>query len=107
MTAAKTTSPMGSGLWPRRVSSRCVMIWAMTNDIRTASPNPVSWSGPTSHEAGWWVIEAKIVGMGLNLGGDDARDRAAGVGVEVETGPLALLESEESRARDHGGVVRR
>src|SRR5450759_2089387 len=82
------------------------MIWAVTNDISTASPNPVSWSGPTSYERGWWTMEAKICLIGLNLGCDEARDRAAGVGVEVEAGPLALLESEKCRAGNHGGIVR-
>src|ERR1700726_632176 len=81
------------------------MIWAITNAIRTASPNPVSWSGPTSYERGWWTIEAKIFSMGVNLGCDEARDRAAGVGVEVESCPLALLESVECCAGDHGGVI--
>src|SRR5450759_425622 len=82
------------------------MIWAVTNDISTASPNPVSWSGPTSYERGWWTMEAKICLIGLNLGCDEARDRAAGVGVEVEAGPLALLEPEKCRAGNHGGIVR-
>src|SRR6267378_7095683 len=81
------------------------MIWAITNANRTASPNPVSCNGPTSYERGWWTIEAKIVCMSVNLGGDKARDRAAGVGVEVETGSLTLLESVECGAGDHGGVV--
>src|ERR1700680_1313817 len=81
------------------------MIWAITTAIRTCSPNPVSWSGPTSYERGCWTIEAKIFGMGVNLGCDEARDRAARVGVEVETGPFALLESVKCSAGDHGGVV--
>src|SRR6266478_3825719 len=81
------------------------MICAITNANRTASPNPVSCNGPTSYERGWWTIEAKIVCMSVNLGGDKARDRAAGVGVEVETGSLTLLESVECGAGDHGGVV--
>src|SRR5258706_5196122 len=81
------------------------MICALVNANRTASPNPVSCSGPTSYERGWWTIEAKIVCMGVNLGCDKARDRAAGVGVEVEAGSLTLLESVECGAGDHGGVV--
>src|SRR5205814_1378155 len=43
----------------------------------------------------------------MNLGGQQTRDRAAGVGIEVETGSLALLEAEEPGAGNHGGVVRR
>src|SRR5712671_4224087 len=105
MTAAKTISPIGSGSCPRRASSRCAMICPTTNAMSTANPKPVSWSGPTSYESGWWTIEAKILCIGLNLGGDETRDRAGRVGVEVEPGSLALLESEESCAGDHRCVV--
>src|SRR5687767_6050484 len=44
--------------------------------------------------------------MSPNLGGDEAGDRAAGVGVEIEPGSLAALEPEETCPRDHGRVVR-
>src|SRR5688572_17193226 len=40
-----------------------------------------------------------------NLGCDETRDRAGRVGIEVETGALALLESEKRGASDHRRVV--
>src|SRR3954468_12473563 len=43
--------------------------------------------------------------MRRNLGCYQSRDRAAGVGIEVEAGSLAVLESEEPGPRDHGGIV--
>src|SRR6266566_1132282 len=79
----------------------------MTNVSNTASPKPVSWSGPTSYESGCCTIEAKILCIGGNLGRYQTWDRAAGVGVEIEPGSLALLESEKCGARDHRRVVGR
>src|SRR5256885_9266243 len=105
MTAANTRSPIGSGSWPRRVSSRWAIIWAMTNAINTARPKPVSWRGPTSYESGSCTTEAKIFCIAMNLGCDQSRDRAARVGVEIESGSLTFLEAEEAGARDHRGVV--
>src|SRR4051812_33725247 len=43
--------------------------------------------------------------MRRNLGCDQSRDRAAGVGVEVESGALTLLEPKESGAGDHCRVI--
>src|SRR5688572_21436268 len=40
-----------------------------------------------------------------NLGCDETRDRAGRVGIEVETGALAPLESEKRGASDHRRVV--
>src|SRR5438477_8884881 len=77
----------------------------MTNAMRTARPKPVSWSGPTSYERGSCTMEAKISCIGLNLGCDQSRDRAARVGVEIESSALALLEAKESGAGDHRCVV--
>src|SRR5436190_4514101 len=52
-------------------------------------------------------MEAKIFCIGRNLGGNQSRDRAAGVGVEIETGSLAALEPEERSACNHCRVVGR
>src|SRR6266480_5743247 len=52
-------------------------------------------------------MEAKISCIGLNLGGDQSRDRAARVGVEIESSALALLEAKESGAGDHRCIVGR
>src|SRR5438105_61177 len=50
-------------------------------------------------------MEAKIFCIRRNLGGHQTRDRAAGVGVQVETCSLAMLEMEERGASNHRRVV--
>src|SRR5690242_16611572 len=45
--------------------------------------------------------------MWMNLGGDQSRDSAAGVRVQVESGAFTFLESENSGARDHRRIVGR
>src|SRR5256885_12512208 len=50
-------------------------------------------------------MEAKKLCMCMNLGGDKARDSAAGVGVEIQTGSLAVFEAKKSGARDHRGII--